>query len=146
MSNSINATLIFIIALLFLKCASLSKSDKPADIDFKQLVEQKIGSPITYINNSSNDKVLCLNLNTGQGRPPREKVKFMVWDFDAQTILYQSSIDGGAVKWYDANHLEVFRTPGFVQSGESMEKYTQIIHVVSKKAVNKEVFMKVNDL
>lgn len=126
-------------------CASSSKTDSMSKEGYKQAIEEKLGTPVTYTNNEANDKILCVK-EDGNSDDSKINRVFVVWDIENSKILYEKNMKGGYVKWFDNDHLEISNEIGVVQPDKDKEDYIQIVNVISNQTMTKSSFLKSKDL
>lgn len=134
-----------IISVLLVNCASSTKTDSMSNDDYKQSIEGKIGTPVSYISNEANDKILCVKEDDNSDETKVNRV-FVVWDIENSKIVYEKNMKGGYVKWFDNDHLEITGVIGIVQPGKEKEDYVQIVNVLTNQSMSKSSFLKSRDL
>lgn len=108
---------------------------------FIKIAENQFGGAAECVKNSSESMVLCINESPSSPQQPRNTVSFMVIKLDDSSTIYESSIDGGSVKWYDDERLEIFNTPGYVKQGQDKEDFTKIYNLSTKEMISKRAFL-----
>lgn len=136
---------IAIISVLLVNCASSTKTDSMSNDDYKQTIEEKIGTPVSYISNEANDKILCVKEEANSDESKVGRV-LVVWDIENGKIIYEKNMKGGYVKWFDNDHLEIAGVIGVVQPDKDKEDYIQIVNVMTNQTMSKANFLKSRDL
>ncbi|SMD36821.1 hypothetical protein SAMN04488029_3086 [Reichenbachiella faecimaris] len=134
----------YIIPLLILASCNAPKVTGNAvnQSDYKKAVEKKLGTPVTYEANESNTRVLCIYESEKKPEQPRNTVSFLVYDMEKSEIVYESSVDGGSVSWYDEDRIEIFSTPGYVRSDQTNDDFAKIHDLTNGKTVPKKEYLK----
>lgn len=69
-------------------------------------------------------------------KQPRTTVNFYVTDSNSKK-LYEGTIYGGYVKWYDSTKVEFFSPPGTMPADSSIDDYAMIYDIVMDKTYKK---------
>jgi hypothetical protein len=106
--------------------ATHSSGEHPADTatSVKKLARERFGSRVQYIPNEANTYVLCVGkplATRGKIFKPSRTIRFFVYHFETETIVFEDAVDATSVSWEDDSHVKVTITPGTLQSVEIQE-------------------------
>lgn len=104
---------------------------------YKTLAKEKLTSPITYTFNEDSSRVLCTHAESSSPQQPRVPVNYIVITISTNQVVFESTVSGGSVKWYDLSHLAVFTTPGYMRNDQTKDDYTRILDLETKEFVPK---------
>ena len=106
---------------------------------YKKIAEEKWDQqPIEYSWNSDSTMVLCMNKAKSKANNPRTALTYFVFDIGNAVVLYESSIDGGSVGWFDTNNLELFTIPGYMPNDKTKDDFIRIYNVKTKESISKK--------
>ena len=118
-----------------------SQSAKPMS-DYTQTATSLLGEgkAITYMHNTDSTFVLCYTIEGDTPQRPESRVKYVVLDTQSGASQLDGLLSNGTVSWFDAEHVQIVRIPGIIQEGQSIDDYTQVVNVKTKKSVTKSEF------
>lgn len=132
-----------IILIVVLSACQAPKSVNQPDkqTEFIQIAESQLGASAQCVKNSSETMVLCINESVTSPQQPRNNVTFMVIKLDDSSTIYESSVDGGNVKWFDDERLEIFTVPGYMKQGQTNDDYTKIYDLNTQEMTPKTEYL-----
>lgn len=110
-------------------------------IGFEEVAEKQLGASAHCLKNESETLVLCISETDNHSQEPRQTISFMVIKLEDASVLYESSIDGGSVKWFDDEQLEIFTTPGYMRQDQTNDDYTKIYNLTSGQSMSKTEYL-----
>lgn len=118
-----------ILILIFITAGSCrSAQNKPAqEKNFASLVTQTIGAENEIVLNTSETYALCQQKRHADHF--RRKIKYIVVRLSDNTIVREGYFNGGYVKWYNHDSIEVFSSS---TSGKEENSTKKIINVNSQ--------------
>ncbi|WP_291727378.1 hypothetical protein [Bernardetia sp.] len=119
------------------------KQDTP--MNYETLAKKKLDVTETQAEGEKfecqeNDKktyVLCKKISKGTVKQPRNSISYAVYDMKTNELVYEGLVDGGHVKWYDTNRLEIYQQMGIPIEGMSQDDMIKIYDVVEKNTITK---------
>jgi hypothetical protein len=112
--------------------ADLQKNEK----DYKSIAEAKYKKNITYVFNSSKNKVLCLHQTRSTASFPQSRLQFFVYDLEKNETVYEDELNGGSVAWLNDQQLEIQLSPEMVIGDEPPENFKYVYDLEKKKKIN----------
>ncbi len=103
----------------------------------KLLVTGKAEEKFECIENTDKTFVLCKKTVEGTVMQPRNSIQFVVYNTKTNEMVYEGSISGGFVNWYDKNRLEMFQQIGIPMQGMTQDDMINIYDVVEKTIKSK---------
>lgn len=136
--------ILFLVVTLFAACSApkSAQNSAPDQSTFIEIAEEQLGASAQCLKNNSESMVLCISEEDSHSMQPRKTISFMVIKLDDSSVLYESSVDGGSVKWFDDQRLEIFNTPGYVRQDQSKDDFTTIYDVLSGVSKPKTEYLK----
>ncbi|WP_338763196.1 hypothetical protein WAF17_19140 [Bernardetia sp. ABR2-2B] len=113
-----------------------TKQDNP--MKYKELAQQKFQTTgkakqkLEYIENENKTFVLCKSTTLGTVMQPRDFIQYAVYNMKTNELVYEGSVDGGSVSWYDNQRLEIYQQEGIPIQGMTREDMIQIYDIVEK--------------
>lgn len=95
-------------------------------------VTTKTQEKFECIENADKTFVLCKLTSEGTVMQPRNLIQFVVYDTKTNEMVYEGSVDGGFVNWYDKNRLEMYQQVGMPMEGMTQDDMIKIYDVVEK--------------
>lgn len=89
------------------------------------------------IENKDTTFLLCTKTTEGTVMQPRNSIQYTVYDAKTKEVVYEGSIHGGFVKWYDKNRLEIYQQLGIPMEGMTQDDMIKIYDVVEKTTHSK---------
>ncbi len=139
--------------LFFLGCANTKTNTSKENSDtikkqgnpmtYKELAAQKLSftnkkeEKMEYIENENNTFVLCKKTVDGTVAQPRNAIRYVVYNIKTKEMVYEGSIDGGFVNWYDTNRLAIYQQVGIPMQGMSRDDMIKIYDVIEKTIQSK---------
>lgn len=127
------------ISVLMLFCFVLvqCKGAKDYSESTRKIALEKLGEDFECIPNEDSSYTLCMSSmkdesNSGMG------ATFFVVDNTSGKILFEESIDKGAVSWYSSSKLSLFYTPGIMRNDQSRDDFTFIYDLITEEKVPKK--------
>lgn len=134
--------------ILFFGCAntknnnskdnSQTSSKQDTTMNYRELAKKKLNftqkaeEKFECIENTDKTFVLCKNTVEGTVMQPRNSIQYAVYDMKTNEMVYEGSIGGGFVQWYDTNRLEIFQQIGIPMEGMTQDDMIKIYDVVEK--------------
>lgn len=118
-----------------------TKQDNP--MKYKELAQEKFKTTgknklnLEFIENEDNTFVLCKATTLGNVMQPRDFIQYAVYNIKTNELVYEGSIDGGHVKWYDNQRLEIYQLEGIPIQGMTREDMIKIYDIVEKTQTTK---------
>lgn len=127
------------LGFLPIACGSSKKSASTLELkdSYKQIVENKLGENVLYINNKSNSHILCINETKGTTLQPRNTINYLVLKKSDNSVILNSSINGGTVSWYNQKMIQVYRTPGIMRDDQTSDNFITLYNVETGKSYPK---------
>jgi len=128
----------FFLVLIFIMCRSTAKNENLQinETNYKSIAEAKYKNNIEYVFNPSKNKVLCIHKTKSTPNFPQSKVEFFVFDLNENEIIYEDDLNGGSIKWFNDQQLEILLSPEVVTGDESPESFKYIYDLEKKKKIN----------
>lgn len=114
-------------------CAVQSSTSQKTN-GFEQVAKKKYQTGFEVKHNSSKSYVLVLKETDGN---PYNHIDFFVFGVQENGVVYESSVDRGKVEWHSDMEIAILKIPGTIADGQSMEDYTTIYNLQSKKSRKK---------
>lgn len=117
------------------------KQDNP--MNYKELAKKKFQitdkkqGAFECIENTDGTFSLCKFTLEGTVMQPRNSIQFVVYNTKTNELVYEGSVDGGSVEWYDKNRLEIYQQVGMPMEGMSHDDMVKIYDVVEKTQKSK---------
>ncbi|MEP2026622.1 MAG: hypothetical protein ABJH98_02105 [Reichenbachiella sp.] len=134
-------TILFIVFVSACNAPKAVNNNSTDPIPFVQIAEDQLGGTAQCLKNQSETMVLCVNESPSTPEQPRNTVSFMVISLDDSSVIYESSIDGGNVKWFDDERLEIFNTPGYVRQDQTNDDFTKIYELKTQTMIPKKEYL-----
>lgn len=136
--------LLFFAMLIFaFACASNKPTqDDSKTMNYQNLAKEKLQGEgrLSYEKNQDSSFVLCKKELEGTVMQPRNSVQYFIYNLNEEKIVYEGSISGGHVKWYDTNHVEIFQMQGNPPSEFTQDDMTYLYNVKTGKSTRKSEF------
>lgn len=122
-----------------------SQTNSKADttMNYEQLAKHKLNftnkaeEKFECIKNTAKTFVLCTKTLEGTVMQPRNSIQYVVYDTKTNEMVYEGNIDGGSVKWYDKNRLEIYQQPGMMREGQTQDDIIKIYDLIEKTYTTK---------
>lgn len=140
--------IVILCVFAFFSCANTKKntSKENSQTDLKQdntmkyeeLAKQKFQftnkaeEKFECIDNTDKTFVLCKKTVDGTVMQPRNSIQYAVYDIKTNEMVYEGSVSGGFVKWYDINRLEIYQQLGILMEGMTQDDMIKIYDIVEK--------------
>ncbi|WP_375561448.1 hypothetical protein ACE193_02520 [Bernardetia sp. OM2101] len=117
---------------------SQASSKQDTTMNYKELAKQKLNvtdkaeEKFECITNTDKTFVLCKKTIDGTVMQPRNSIQYVVYDTKTNEMVYEGSIGGGFVKWYDKNRLEIYQQLGIPMQGKTQDDLIKIYDLVEK--------------
>ena len=105
---------------------------------YEELAKQKLNfnnqgeEKFECIENMDTTFVLCKVTIEGTVMQPRNSIRYAVYNIKTNEMVYEGNVDGGFVRWYDKNRLEIYQQLGIPMEGISRDDMIKIYDVVEK--------------
>jgi hypothetical protein len=123
--------------LLLVSCASSRKDvrERESVRGYEAVASEKYGKGVEFVFNDRKTAVLCLKISKPSAFNPQQPVSFFVYDFSADSTIFEDKITNGSVSWKDTFTVLVNTVPGMVKSDDSsaMKKSGYIFDCRSRK-------------
>ncbi|MDN4165663.1 hypothetical protein QWY31_09125 [Cytophagales bacterium LB-30] len=129
---------------LGLGCTSQKKQSQSmaTSSDYTQVADSLLGkeNKIQYLMSADSSYAICYTQEGNTPQQPESRVKYVVLDTQTGSSLLDGLLSNGKISWLDAEHVQIVRIPGIIQEGQTIEDYTQVVNVKTKKSVTKSEF------
>ena len=98
---------------------------------YRQLAVSKLGDNLQYLPNADGNYMLCVHEVKGTSLQPANQITYLVIRVSDNAIVHESKFTGGQVGWFSKQEIEVYRTPGIMQKGETDANYTTLYNIVT---------------
>jgi hypothetical protein len=115
-----------------------TSTQQDTTMNYRELAKQKFQitdkteGVFECIENTDKTFVLCKLTIDGTVTQPRNLVNYAVYTIKTNEMVYEGSIGGGFVKWYDKNRLEIYQQLGIPIQGMTQDDMIKIYDVVEK--------------
>lgn len=128
----------FSLVLIFIMCRSTAKNENlpTNETNYKSIAEAKYKNNIEYVFNFSQNKVLCIHKTKSTPNFPQYRVQFFVFDLNENKTIYEDNLNGGSIKWFNDQQLEILLSPEVVTGDEPPGSFKYIYDLEKKKKIN----------
>lgn len=112
---------------------------------YKELAIQKYANGIEYVPSPEERYVLVKKERLGTPKLPQSQIDFFVYDSKTDSIVYESVVGNGTVKWLGNDRIEIVRTPGNMAVGLTRDDFTDIHDLQTGKTIPKKQFLQEQD-
>jgi len=95
-------------------------------------IEKKAEEQFECIENTDKTFVLCKKTLDGTVMQPRNSIQFVVYDTKTNETVYEGSVSGGSVEWYDTNRVAVYQSQGNPMQGTTIDDMTLVYDLINK--------------
>lgn len=129
--------IIILTSIYACKTSSIAQQSKLQTISKQYFQEDEIEATTIY--NKSQDFALCYKEMKGTSQNPSNTLKYFIYDVSNESIVYESSLDGGYVKWLNDDEVEIFVTPGLMPQNTSKSDFATYFNVRTKEMTTRDI-------
>lgn len=135
--NFCKTTLLLIVFASILSCKSTARSPQDVKTDMTQPVFDNLNDQEWIKEANESGSYVLVRQVVDDPQNPGARVSFYVLDSNSNEKMFESSINGGYVKWFDDTRIEFFSPPGMMPSTMSKDDFVTIYDVEKETSVKK---------
>lgn len=135
-------TTIYILLALVVSSCGVSKNSNSAQADnskYMQLVTEKLGEHVNCTMNEDETYQLCISETKGTVQQPRNSMKYIIIKLSDNSVVLESTVDGGTVDWYNQKMIQVYQTPGIMREDQTRDDFITLYNVETGKSFPKNL-------
>ncbi len=98
----------------------------------KLAVEKYTAKDVQYLPNTTNTYMLCISETKGTAQLPQNYLRYFVYDLKGDSVLHDGTLSNGTIEWYSATQIAIYKRPGIMAEGQTIDDYITLFDVQTK--------------